>query len=398
MRRSAGSAKHFSFYCFSLLFLILLFPFQLLGEVKPVRIGATVSLEGKFQKLSFMVRQGYELWAKEVNTRGGLLGRPVELVFHDDKSNPELAGVLYEKLINDDKVDMILSPYGSTLTMTASAVTEKHGYVMMASSASAVQLWRRGFKYVFGVYATADRYFIGFLDLMAREGLTSVGVIYEDSLFNIAAANGVRRWSEMFGLEISYYQSFHDEKKELPKLIEQIQLSGIDGLVFAGYPPQGYHFLDLLIKSEYRPRTMAVAIIPAFADFYDKVGEFANGIFGPSQWEADERLPFPDTERFIRKFKKKTGKVPTYHACAAYSAGQILEQAVVQAQAIDHEQIRAYVSSLDTITIMGRFKVDHKGSQIGHNPILIQWQNGKKEIVYPRKMKTAAPQTSKKKR
>ena len=84
--------------------------------------------------------------------------------------------------------------------------------------------------------------------------------------------------------------------------------------------------------------------------------------------------------------------MPSYHAASAYSACQILEKAIIQAQAIDHEKIRDYISSFDTITIMGRFKVDHTGRQVGHNPILIQWQNGKKEIVYPSKMSTSQPQ------
>ncbi len=354
-----------------------------------IRLGATVSLEGRYARVSFMVKKGYELWAEEVNQRGGILGRKVELIFYDDKSRSDLVGPLYEKLITEDKVDMVLSPYGSTLTMHASEVTEKHGYVMLAASASAVKIWERGYNYVFGVYSTADRYFIGFLDLAAREKMKNVGVVFSNTSFNISAAEGVKKWAGLFGLEVEYFESYDNYKEELPDIIERMRSKSVENLVFCGYPPECYYFLQLLEKKGVRPPGLALTIVPALSDFYSKVGSFAEGIFGSSQWEADERLPFPGSLNFVKKFMTFTGEEPSYHACSSYSACQIIEKAILHAGVIDQEKIRKFVADLDTVTIMGRFKVDFNGQQIGHNPILIQWQNGKKEIVYPTKMRTA---------
>ncbi len=363
--------------------------FPVYGGQEPIRIGATISLEGKYSKLSYMVRNGYEMWAEEINQRGGILGRKVELIFYDDKSNADLVGPLYEKLITEDKVDMVLSPYGSTLTLHASAVSEKHGYVMLAASASANKIWDRGYEYVFGVYSTADRYFIGFLDLAAREKMKNVGVIFSNTSFNISAADGVKKWAGLFGMKVNLFEKYNNYKEDLPKIIEALPSKNLENLVFCGYPPECYYFLRLLEEKGIRPPGLAVSIVPALSDFYSKVGKFAEGVFGPSQWEADERLPFPGTVKFIEKFKKRTEVEPSYHACSSYSACQIMERAVIQAGTIDHDKIRKYVSRLDTVTIMGRFKVDSDGRQIGHNSILIQWINGKKELVYPRKMRTA---------
>jgi len=142
------------------------------AETKPVRIGATVSLEGKYSEPSAMIQGGYKLWESQVNKRGGLLGRPVQLILYDDKSDVKLVGQLYEKLIKEDKVDFVFSPYGTPLTLVASEVSEKHGYVMLVSGASGEKIWERGYKNVFGMYATADRYFIGLLDLMAAMALS----------------------------------------------------------------------------------------------------------------------------------------------------------------------------------------------------------------------------------
>lgn len=373
-------------------FLLLCLQAYASDTLRPIRIGATVSLEGPYQSLSFMVRNGNELWAKEVNKRGGLLGRKVELVFYDDKSQEERVAPLYEQLITKDKVDLVLSPYGSTLSMAAAEVSEKYGYVLLAASASSTAIWTRDFKGVFGVYSTAERYFLGFLDLVARQGHKTVAVVYSSTIFNVSAAEGVHKWSSLFGLEVVFSEKFGHHEDELSAIVYRLAEKKIDSVIFCGYPPEGYHFIELLKKTALRPAGLALTIIPALPDFQARAGEFAEGIFGPSQWEADERLPFPGTLAFINNFVALTGKKPSYQACSSYSACQILERAILQAGEINHEKIRNFVSNLDTVTIMGRFKVDFDGKQIGHNPILVQWQNGNKEIVYPTKMRTSPAQ------
>lgn len=355
----------------------------------PIRIGATISLEGQYKNLSYMVRSGYELWAEQLNNKGGLLGRKVELLFYDDKSSKDLVGPLYEKLITEDKVDMILSPYGSTLTLAAAEVAEKHGYVLLAASASSLQIWEQGYRFIFGVYSTADRYFVGFLDLVARAQMHNVAVVHSDATFHVSAAQGVDKWARLFGLKVVYKKQFTWDTGELPAIVEELGKQKLDSIIFCGYPLACYQFLKLLEKHSLKPPGLALTIAPAQQNFYSQVGPFAENIFGPSQWEADERIPFPGTTQFITNFYIKTKIKPSYQACSSYSSGQILENAVNQAGKIDHAMIRDYVASLDTVTIMGRFKVDPTGKQIGHDAIVIQWQNGNKEIVYPTKMQTA---------
>jgi len=163
------------------------------AESKPVLIGATISLEGKYKETSSMIQEGFRLWEKQINQRGGLLGRPVKIILHDDKSQKDRVEPLYEKLITKEKVDLVPSPYGTPLTFKASQASERHGYVMLACAAAGEKIWERGYQYIFGVYALADRYFIGLLDLMARNGLESLGVIFEKTSFNFSIAKGVHK-------------------------------------------------------------------------------------------------------------------------------------------------------------------------------------------------------------
>ncbi len=293
---------------------------------EPVRIGVTLSLEGKYKDPSAMVLHGYRLWVEQTNQNGGLLGRPVQLILYDDKGREDLVAEYYEKMITQDHVDLVLSPYGTSLTMTASDVTESHGYVMLAATASGAQIWEKGYSAVFGVYAPAGRYFIGFSDLMARNGFKTIGLVFENSPFNLSLARGVRKWIKRFNISITHDMGFNDAQTEFPRILEQLLATPHDGLIFSGYPRECHQFIDLMKKTDYRPAAMAFTIAPVSPNFYQRIGPFAEGIFGPSQWEPDERIPFPGTRQFIDDFKRFTGGMPTYHAASAYSACQLLEK------------------------------------------------------------------------
>ncbi len=372
--------------------MILLLSLGAHGEsLKPIRIGATVSFSGKFSEPSAMVRDGYRLWEKQVNRRGGLMGHPVELVVYDDRSDPETARRLYQQMIDHDHVDLFLSPYGTPLTLQASQVSEAQQMVMLACAASGHAIWNRGYRYVFGMYALADRYFIGMLDLMARQGFDNLAILYENSPFNVDAADGAEKWARRFGISVVMRIPFPPGETHLSELIERVSLKNAHGLIVSAYPPEGYRMLELMKKADWRPKALGMTIAPIHPDFYRNAGPIAEGILGPSQWEPDERILPDSAAGHIQNFQAAYGKLPSYHAGSAYASCQILERAITDLHEINHDRLRDYISSLDTVTVIGRFKVDHHGRQVGHNPILVQWQDGKKEIVYPTKMQTAPP-------
>lgn len=357
----------------------------------PIRIGATVSLEGKFVEPSGSIRDGFKLWEKQVNERGGLLGRPVELVLYDDKSSAELVRELYTKLIVQDKVDLVLSPYGTPLTLAAAEVTTRHGYAMLACGAAGDEIWSGKFQNVFGMYSPARRYFIGLLDIMATNGLNSVGILYEDSPFSRDTAEGAKDWAERFGLKVSLYRAYAVGKDDLPNLLKEVRRENPDGLILASYSEDSYFMLDWMTAEKYRPKVLAFTIASVYPHFYKKSGSIAEGVFGSSQWEPDERIPFPGTKKFIADYFGFTQRFPSYHSGASYASCQVMEKAVQHCQCLDQARIADFIRSLDTVTVIGRFKVGQDGKQTGHNSMIIQWQNGKKEIVFPPNMQTVPP-------
>lgn len=376
----------------ALLMVIILFSGAALGAEgdNSVKIGLTVSKSGVYREPSAMIHTAFKIWEQETNARGGLLNRPVRLVVYDDQSKPELVRQLYRQLIEKDGVELVFSPYSTPLTLAASEVTEAHRYVMLACGASGEAIWSRGYKYIFGIYAPARRYFIGFLDLIARHGLTSVAIVAENSSFNLSCAQGIREWAPRFGLQVTLDRTYQ-KGEEFQGIIREIGEQRPDSVILCSYPDDGYLFLQESAKASHRPKTLCMAITPTYPDFGRRAGAMAEGVFGASQWEPVSRMPFPGSREFIEKFQAATGQLPQYHAASAYAAGELLAKAVCAVGSLDQKKIRDFIQSLDTVTIIGRFKVDHTGLQIGHNPLLIQWQQGKKEIVCPATMQSAPP-------
>lgn len=285
----------------------------------PVKIGLTISKSGVYREPSGMIHTAFKIWEQETNARGGLLNRPVRLIVYDDQSQTKLARRLYPQLIDKDRVDLVFSPYGTPLTLAASEVTEAHQYVMLACGASGEAIWSRGYKYIFGLYAPAKRYFIGFLDLIARHGLTSVAILSENTFFNLSCAEGVREWAPRFGLQVAMDRTYR-KGEELKEIIQEIGEQRPDSLIVCSYMDDGYLFLRESAAASHRPKALCMAITLTYPDFGRRAGNLAEGVFGPSQWEPVSRMPFPGSREFIAKFQAATGQLPQYHAESAYAA------------------------------------------------------------------------------
>jgi branched-chain amino acid transport system substrate-binding protein len=374
---------------FALTISVLLVPLS--GNDTAIRVGATLSLTGDYAEPSEMMYRAYRLWESQINSRGGLLGRRVELIIRDDRSDPFIAAEEYRKMIDDEGIELVLSPYSTPITAAVSEITEKRSMPMIAAGASGDILWDRGFDYLFGMYSMAHSYFIGFIDLFAREGLNGISIFYEDNAFNRDAAAGSLEWAVKMGVDVLGSRIISSDSAVIADAVAAYTARPGDGIIICAYPDAAYGILAQLEEKGVRPRAVAITIIPVHPDFSLKAGSAAEGVFGPSQWEPMERIPFPGTREFIRDFTTYTGKAPSYHAGSAYSACQIISQAVTAVGRVDRQAIRDYISDLDTVTVIGHFKNDRQGRQVGHTPLLIQWQNGRKEIVYPRSMKTADP-------
>ncbi len=171
---------------------------------QPLRIGASVSQTGAYAAIGQNLLRGYQLCVKRENEKGGLLGRRIEFAAEDDQSQAATAIRIYEKLITQDKVDAVFSPYSSPLTDAVADIVEKHKFPMVACCAATSAIYRKGRKFIFMVPTPSEKYLEGVVDIAARRGLKTIALIYEDSLHPKAITEGAVEFAKKKGLQVAH--------------------------------------------------------------------------------------------------------------------------------------------------------------------------------------------------
>ena len=368
---------------------VFFFAFPTASLAKDIVVGASVALTGKYARTGQEQLQGFQMWVDDVNARGGLLGRKVVLKYYDDESKPDTGAKLYEKLITDDKVDLLIGPYSSAVTMAASTVAEKHNFPMVSSGASATEIWSRGYKNVFGLYTLAETYMDQILAFGKSKGLHKVALIWENTEFPRAVANGVKLEAKKLGLEMVFEEEYGKASTDFSSMIIKIKARKPDMVIGGSYLPDSVAFMRQAKENRLYAKIFAFAVGPGLPDFGKNLGPDAEGVMGNTQWEPTLKLP--GVKEFAEKYKAKYGHEPGYHAGGGYGAGEVLEAAVKKAGSTDRDKVRAALFSLDIKTTFGRFKVDSTGRQVGKPGYTIQWIKGERELILPAEAATAKP-------
>ena len=358
---------------------------------EPVRIGVSLGLEGKYKGPSEMQRRAYVLWMDEVNARGGLLGRPVVIVFDDDRGDPLEAARIYREFVEKKTVDLVFGPYSSALTAAVGPIVDEAGYPMLAAGASADEIWQQGYKNVFGMWTPASRYSQGMLRLALMEGLHRVAILHADDEFSMAIAAGTRKWAPYLELEVVADEGFAKGTPDLTEYIRQARQMGADLVVVAGHRNEAVAAGKALAAIGWSPRAFFATVGPALPNWRADMGAHADGAFATSIWEPHKSVAYPGSQAFADAFRARYDTDPSYHAATAYAAGQILEAAVEQARSLERDKIRAALFDLDQDSVIGRYAVDHTGMQVKRLEMIVQWQNGRKEIVWPEDIRSAKP-------
>src|ERR1044071_2886147 len=198
---------------------------------QPIRIGASTAISGRDAVQGSYVREGYLLCQEHVNESGGVLGRAVEFVIRDDGSEPKAAAGLYEKLLTDEKVDAVMGPYGSAMTDAVADVTEKHRKLMVAPAAGTSSIWEKGREYLIMVLSPLEAATEGTIDLAARNGLKTIGVINVDTLPAKAVAKGASDLAKKKGLQVIFHETYPAGTTDFSSILNKIKAASPDVLV-----------------------------------------------------------------------------------------------------------------------------------------------------------------------
>ena len=361
--------------------LVALFGISEAHAQAPIKIGASLSLTGTYAKPGTYQKEGYEVCADELNAKGGLLGRKVEFVMYDDQSSTQTAQRLYEKLITEDKVEAVMGPYSSAITESVAGISEKYKKVMVSPLAATTSIFRQGRKYIFMIISPAEFYLEGLVDMGAKRGLKTIAIVNEDTLFPKATVVGTEELAKKRGLQVVLREAYPKGNTDFSALLVKIKAVNPDIIAAATYFDDAVAITRQMKELNVNPKMFGVTVGGDIPEFYTLLKQNAEYVYGSTQW--DEVLPYPGQKEFLSAYQKKFKHEPSYHAAAGYAGCLLYAEGVKRAKSLDADLVRAELLKLKIRTAFGDYAVDQDGFQTAHKMVMIQWQDGKRVVVWP---------------
>ncbi len=381
------------------------------SAAEPIRIGFGMSLTGPLAPGGRQCLLAMEIWRDEINAKGGLIGRPVQLVYYDDQSNPANVPGLYAKLIDFDKVDLLVSPFATNQIAPAMPIIMERKRVYMALFGTGVN---DAYKY--------DRYFqilpngpelkrslsTGYFDVAMRMNPKprTVAIIGADAEFSQNVLAGARANIEQAGLKIVYDNSYPPSTVDFTALVRAIQAANPDIVFVASYPADSVGMVRSVNELEYQPKLFGGAMIGlSFTAVKVQFGSLLNGIVTNDNYVPEPTMKFPGVEDFLQRYQQRAPQAGVdalgyFLAPFAYAAMQLVEFAVTATGGLDQEKIAAYLHQVRFSTIVGDIKFGSLGEWEKTRILTVQYQHisgndvaqfkqpGKQVILYPPELKS----------
>ncbi len=363
------------------------------------RIGAPLPLTGALSPEGIKLRQGYELWVDKVNAAGGITvdgkKQKVELIFSDYQSQTPRAVQLAERLISEDKVDFLFSPFGSGATKAVSAVAEKYGVPLLASTASSAEVFDQGYKNLFGLYTDNSTLSEPIADLIKKQlpNVKRVAILARNDLYPLSLANEFQKSAKARNLEVVFFEKYPIGTLDHSSALTQLRAARPDWIVVTGY------INDLILvrkqANDLRVGGQVITLIngPAYKEWIDAVGSLANNVttaswFHPVLNYQSEDV-FGSTKNFVAEFRKKYGTDPDFTQASGAAVGVILQLAVERAGSKDRAAVREQLVKGNFKTFFAPVSFGPTGIANSYIPPVYQIQNGKVEVILPAEIATS---------
>ena len=248
-----------------------------------VLIGGAISQTGRYAEPAGRMLNSVKLYVKQLNERGGLLGKKVELLMMDDKSDKQTSIKLYEKLITDDKVDLLLAPYSSGITDAVANVNERYKMPIVAYGAASSVIWQRGRKYIFNIIDIAENYQKGALHLAKDIGVERIAIIGEDSLFPRMSRKGAEMWAERLGIEVVLAENYSTRRQgDYTALLQKIKSLGAEAILSNSYFDDAAAQIRQLKEQNINLKMFASTVGPGLPRFAKDLGPTAEYVLDAS--------------------------------------------------------------------------------------------------------------------
>src|SRR5213594_1042150 len=381
---------------------------------QPLRIGFGMSLTGPLAGNGKAALISMQIWAEDVNARGGLLGRPVELVYYDDQTNPATVPGLYTKLLDVDKVDLVISGYGTNLIAPLMPIAMERKLTIMGMFGLA-----NNEKYQYPNYfqiqpagpdpqtSTA----IGFFELAAKQTPRpqTVALVGADAEYPQNAMVGARELIKKYGFKTVYDKNYPPSTVDYTPIVRAIKATNPDIVFVASYPPDSVGILRAALEVGLQPKIFGGGMVGLmFTTVMTSMVLMLNGVVNYDLWAPEpSMLAIPGIKEFLKEYQaraEKAGVDPLGYYLPPYSYAlmQVLGQGVEATKSLDQQKIADHIRASEFNTIVGKVKFGKNGEWARGRTLMVQYQKiqgsgidqfrgpGKKVVLYPDEFKSGS--------
>ncbi|HTV88476.1 MAG TPA: amino acid ABC transporter substrate-binding protein [Stellaceae bacterium] len=352
--------------------------------VEPIKIGFSMELTGPFAVVGKTGLLAFQIWRDNINKHGGLLGRPVQLVYYDDQSNPANVPGIYTKLIDIDKVDLLVSSYGTNLVVPAMPVAISHNRLFFGLFALAANNNFHYAKYFSMLPFGPDpikTFAAGWFDLAAAQTPKpkTVAIVNADAEFQHKAAESARENAERVGIKVVYNEAYPPNTVDFSPIIRAVQAAQPDLVYFAAYPSDTVGILRTVGELGLNAKMIGGGFAGlAAAAIKMQLGAAANGVVNVDLWEPVPTMMFPGVENFLKEYQARAPAAGVdllgyFLPPFAYSELQVLGEAVTATKSLDDDKLAQYMHTHAFHTIMGTISFGPNGEWTKARPIWAQY-------------------------
>jgi branched-chain amino acid transport system substrate-binding protein len=369
-------------------------------DQEPVTVGGTLGLTGAFAAPSAEYMAVYQRWADEVNKAGGLLGRKVALKIYNDESTPTTAQALYNRLIDEDHANLLLAPYTTFVGGAIVPIVLSHRMLLFNGGFVGINIFDHAKGWIIGTYTYQEPdYTRGVFDLIKSlppaERPKRVAILTAQNPFTIVVRagfdgeGGALNFAKAAGMTVVVDEQYPPSTTDFTGLVQKAKAAKADLLLNLGLPNDELQIARTVKQQDYRPAIYCICgsqmtTVPAWF----KLGSAMEGVMGTTvSWPNQD---YPGLAALAQYFKARGyPAVPTY-GVVSQAILEVLTQAVNGAKTLDQAKLEAFIHSHTFHTVAGNIDFQANGTPL-YSQVILQTLNGKDEVVWPEKYRTAKP-------
>ena len=379
----------------------------------PIKIGFSMPLTGGLASNGKAILTAYQMWEEDINAKGGLLGRPVKLIYYDDQSNPTLVPGIYAKLLDIDKIDLVFTSYGTNLSVPSMPVVIPRNYVLMGLFALAVNE-QFNYPYYFSMFPAGPdavhEFSRGYFEIAKAQQLSTLAIVGADTDFAKKAADGARENAIKMGFKIVYDRSYPPSTLDFAPIVRALDATNPDFVYVASYPTDTVGIVRAAHEIGLKTKLFGGGMVGLqYAALKTQLGGLLNKIVDYDFYVPEPTVPFAGITDFLKRYQEKAAAggmdalgyfVPPF----AYANGQVIAQAVQAVGGLDQKKLGDYLKTHKFQSIVGDIEYAPNGEWKNPRVLWVQYQgiqgNGLKQfkkagsqvIVHPKELASGSLQ------